>query len=136
MWFGWAADLRIYSVITTTVILGISLIGASWESRVQFVMLVVLVVAILAFVIGSFVGPQSQTERDRGFVGYDADVFTNNWGPDFTGETFFSVFAIFFPAATGILAGANMSGDLKDAQRAIPKGTFLAIFITSGMACT
>ena len=64
---------------------------------------------------------------------FAASVFTSNWGPDFTGESFFSVFAIFFPAATGILAGANMSGDLKDAQRAIPKGTFLAIIITSSM---
>lgn len=70
VWFGRPADLRIYSLITTTIMLGISLIGSSFESRIQLVMLLVLVVAIVAFFIGSFMGPQSQSDIDKGFLGY------------------------------------------------------------------
>lgn len=44
------------------------------------------------------------------------EIMWENMGPDFRDETFFSVFAIFFPAATGILAGANISGDLAVSQ--------------------
>ena len=38
------------------------------------------------------------------------------------------LFAIYFPAATGFMMGAAMSGDLKDPRSSIPRGTMLAIF--------
>ena len=65
-----------------------------------------------------------------GVTGLNSATFSANFGPAFRGETFVSIFAIYFPSATGILAGANISGDLKSASTAIPKGTILAIFLS------
>uniref|UniRef100_A0A8C2FPG1 Solute carrier family 12 member 7b n=1 Tax=Cyprinus carpio TaxID=7962 RepID=A0A8C2FPG1_CYPCA len=46
--------------------------------------------------------------------------------------TFFTLLVgIYFPSVTGIMAGSNRSGDLRDAQRSIPIGTILAIATTT-----
>uniref|UniRef100_A0A8C4HBS9 Solute carrier family 12 member 7b n=1 Tax=Dicentrarchus labrax TaxID=13489 RepID=A0A8C4HBS9_DICLA len=50
--------------------------------------------------------------------------------------TFFTLLVgIYFPSVTGIMAGSNRSGDLRDAQKSIPIGTILAIATTS-FICT
>uniref|UniRef100_A0A8C6M8H4 Solute carrier family 12 member 1 n=1 Tax=Nothobranchius furzeri TaxID=105023 RepID=A0A8C6M8H4_NOTFU len=123
-------DIRIVGCITVVLLLGISVAGMEWEAKAQIVLLVILLVAIVNVFVGTVI-PATVDKKSKGFFGYTSTVFQENFTPAFRdGETFFSVFAIFFPAATGILAGANISGDLRDPQAAIPKGTLLAIFIT------
>nr|XP_020450787.1 solute carrier family 12 member 2-like [Monopterus albus] len=122
-------DIRIVGILTVILLLGISVAGMEWEAKAQLVLLVILLGAIANYFIGSFM--PTERKEPKGFFGYHTAIFLENLGPDFRDEeTFFSVFAIFFPAATGILAGANISGDLTDPQSAIPKGTLLAILIT------
>ncbi|XP_035514944.1 solute carrier family 12 member 2-like, partial [Morone saxatilis] len=122
-------DIRIVGTLTVILLLGISVAGMEWEAKAQIVLLVILLAAIANYFIGTFMAVENK--EPKGFFGYHTAILLENLGPDFREEeTFFSVFAIFFPAATGILAGANISGDLTDPQSAIPKGTLLAIVIT------
>ncbi|XP_057683490.1 solute carrier family 12 member 5b isoform X1 [Corythoichthys intestinalis] len=47
-------------------------------------------------------------------------------------SSFFTLLVgIYFPSVTGIMAGSNRSGDLRDAQKSIPIGTIAAITTTS-----
>ena len=70
----------------------------------------ILVVAIGAFLLGT--GPEEI--RPKGL-----NITARIEG----GDSFGTVFAICFPAFTGMIAGLGLSGDLKNPQRSIPLGT-------------
>ncbi|XP_056408227.1 solute carrier family 12 member 3-like [Hyla sarda] len=125
-------DIRIIGVITVTVLLFISLAGMEWEAKAQVVFFFVIMVSFVSYLVGTFL-PPSEEKQSKGIFSYQGSIFLENIVPNWRGEagTFFGMFSIFFPSATGILAGANISGDLKDPAVAIPKGTLMAIFWTT-----
>ncbi|POI29154.1 hypothetical protein CIB84_007096 [Bambusicola thoracicus] len=125
-------DIRIIGVLTVTVLLGISLAGMEWEAKAQILFFLVILVSFINYLVGTVI-PASAEKQAKGFFSYRADIFAQNFVPDWRGPegSFFGLFSIFFPSATGILAGANISGDLKDPALAIPKGTLMAIFWTT-----
>ncbi|XP_037950069.1 bumetanide-sensitive sodium-(potassium)-chloride cotransporter-like [Teleopsis dalmanni] len=129
-------DVRIVGVCAILVLILICCVGMEWESKAQNFLIVTIVLAIFNFIIGAAIGPQGKEEDiAKGFVGFSWNTFKENFGSDYRfseglNQNFFSVFAIYFPSVTGIQAGANICGDLKDPGGAIPKGTFWALLIS------
>ena len=106
-------------LLSFVLILVIAYISAQFAARVQLLILVIVGLSLFSIFVGSFaVGDQ------LGMV--HTPVL---WG-DFPDGDFWQVFAVFFPAVTGIMVGISMSGDLKDPRRSIPLGTMSAIGLT------
>ena len=103
---------------TIVLLIAVAWLGADIATRLQYVVMVCLAVALLAFFIGIV--------PDLG-----VDQLGQNLGAPPGGGSFWVSFAIFFPAITGFTQGVAMSGDLRTPGKSITSGTFLAIGLST-----
>jgi amino acid transporter len=105
------------SLFVTIILFIISFTGAKLAVKAQYLIMAILVFSILTFMGGSL-------------LNFSGETFLSNLGSDYSSEdiSFWVIFALYFPAVTGIMSGVNMSGDLQNPTRSIPAGTFAAVF--------
>ncbi len=68
---GGIQDTRIIGTVTIMILTVIVVVGMEWEAKAQIGLLVILLVAIGDYIIGSFIGPKSDDDIAKGFVGYN-----------------------------------------------------------------
>jgi solute carrier family 12 sodium/potassium/chloride transporter 2 len=111
---GFPFDPRLISLPATLGLIWLMLSkGASMGVKALYVVVATLLLSLLMFFWGSPV---------EGFDASTVSLAGNLSDPD----AFFFVFAIVFPAFTGMTAGVGLSGDLANPRKSIPNGTLAA----------
>uniref|UniRef100_A0A665V2V0 Solute carrier family 12 member 9 n=1 Tax=Echeneis naucrates TaxID=173247 RepID=A0A665V2V0_ECHNA len=146
----------LYGTAITLLCLLVCLVGAHIYAKATFIIfLVVMFVLGTIFVSFFAVRPQTITlptsatrnptmnatgpvaPTTANFTGFKLDTLLGNLQADYTVDyttgtmmSFATVFAVMFNGCTGIMAGSNMSGDLKSPSSSIPRGTITAVIFT------
>uniref|UniRef100_A0AAR2KKC0 Solute carrier family 12 member 9 n=1 Tax=Pygocentrus nattereri TaxID=42514 RepID=A0AAR2KKC0_PYGNA len=137
----------LYATAILLVCLLVCLVGAWIYAKASFLIFLVVMVVLGTIFISFFaVKPQTVTlpghltnssPTTANFTGFKAETFFQNLGADYTVDyttgkmmSFATVFAVMFNGCTGIMAGSNISGDLKNPSYAIPRGTITAVIFT------
>ncbi len=102
---------KFVGIVTAIAVAALALRSARAAIRAQYFIMAIIILSIVSLALG---GPAE--EAHTGLL----DTVRGH-------ESFWVVFAVFFPAVTGITAGVNLSGDLKNPSRSIPLGTMAAV---------
>ena len=96
----------------------VAFVSVGLAARIRYPILLIVSFSLIAAFLGA-----SGTFREEPL--YAPQL----WG-SFQGGNFWQVFAVFFPAVTGVLAGVNLSGTLTNPRHSIPRGTMPAIVVS------
>ena len=116
-------DYPLIGIALALFLLIIICISLKIEVKLEYVLTALIGASMIGFLFGQIIPGTPRWKI--------SNIKNNLWASYLPGESFFTVFAVFFPGCTGIMAGANISGDLADPQRSIPIGTLGAIVTTT-----
>uniref|UniRef100_A0A8C1WY94 Solute carrier family 12 member 9 n=1 Tax=Cyprinus carpio TaxID=7962 RepID=A0A8C1WY94_CYPCA len=138
----------LYGTVILLLCVLVCLIGAHIYAKATFLIFIIVIVVLGTIFISFFIVPFRTVQlpghrnasigpTSANFTGFKLDTLMGNVQADYTVDyttgvmmSFATVFAVMFNGCTGIMAGSNMSGDLKNPSYSIPRGTITAVIFT------